>query len=140
VEPNKATGPDFTAPGSISHGLLTGKVPGRGSPRPSQINALLPKGIDDIWDRMTQDSREERYESVDAILEDIEKLQGLEALLGRGSQIAVAESPLSRVKFREGSEEPVAGQPLDGEGEGDDDKKGGPGHRPYSFQQRRKKI
>ena len=40
------------------------------------------------------------------------------------------------IKFRPGAEEPLAGTPVEGE-EGDDKKAG---HRPYSFQQRRKKI
>jgi hypothetical protein len=105
---------------------------------PSQINSALPKGIDDIFDQMTRDSREERYSSVDDILDDIDKLDGTEAIIGRSTQVLVQESPLSAVKFRAGAEEPMTGTPLDGDP--DDDKNKGPGHRPYSFQQRRKKI
>jgi eukaryotic-like serine/threonine-protein kinase len=135
-----AAGPqtDIYALGIIFYELLTRKLPGRRSPMPSQINSALPKGIDDIFDRMTRDSREERYESVDEILADIDRLEGTDLILGRASQILVAENPLSGVKFRPGTEEPLAGMPI-GEGDDDDgDKKSS--HRPYSFQQRRKKI
>src|SRR5688572_2630002 len=119
---------DIYALGIIFYELLTRKLPGRRSPMPSQLNPQLPKGIDDIFDRMTQDSRDERYSSVDEILQDIEKLEGTERILGRPSQILAVESPLSGVKFREGAEEPLVGTPIE-EGS-DDDKKGGPSHRP----------
>jgi serine/threonine protein kinase len=130
---------DIYALGIIFYELLTRKLPGRRSPMPSQINGSLPHGIDDIFDRMTRDDRVERYGSVDEILDDIDKLEGTEAILGRQNQILVGESPLSAVKFREGSEQPVSGTPV-GEGGDDEDKKGGGGHRPFSFTQRRKKI
>jgi serine/threonine protein kinase len=129
---------DIYALGIIFYELLTRKLPGRRSPMPSQINGALPKGIDDIWDRMTRDAREERYESVDEILADIDRLEGLDNLLGKASPILVTENPLADVKFRAGAEEPLLGPPG-GEGEDGGDNKGG-GHRPYSFQQRRKKI
>jgi hypothetical protein len=129
---------DIYALGIIFYELLTRKLPGRRSPMPSQINSALPKGIDDIWDRMTRDAREDRYESVDEILADIDRLEGTETILGKSSQILVSENPLAEVKFRAGAEEPMLGPPM-GEGDDDDgDKKSG--HRPYSFQQRRKKI
>ena len=127
---------DIYALGIIFYELLTRKLPGRRSPMPSQINGTLPHGIDDIFDRMTRDSRDERYQSVEQILEDIDKLEGTEQIIGRSNTVLVQESPLSAVKFRAGAEEPIAGTPLE---EGDAESKGG-GHRPYSFQQRRKKI
>jgi hypothetical protein len=134
-----ATSPqtDIYALGIIFYELLTRKLPGRRSPMPSQINGTLPHGIDDIFDRMTRDAREERYNSIDEILDDIDKLEGTEAIIGKQNTVLVAESPLSQVKFRAGAEEPLVGTPVMDGGD-DDDKKGG--HRPYSFQQRRKKI
>jgi len=125
---------DIYALGIIFYELLTRKLPGRRSPMPTQINGSLPKGIDDIWDRMTRDAREERYESVDEILADIDRLEGLDALLGKANPVLVSENPLADVKFREGAEVPMLA-PHGGDG----DDKGG-SHRPYSFQNRRKKI
>lgn len=126
---------DIYALGIIFYELLTRKLPGRRSPMPSQLNPTLPKGIDDIFDQMTRDARNERYATVDDILDDIDKLEGMEAVLGSGDRVLVGDSPLSSIKFRPGAEEPLAGTPVEGGGE--DGK--GPSHRPYSFQQRRNK-
>ncbi len=102
---------------------------------PSQLNPTLPKGIDDIFDQMTRDARNERYATIDDILDDIDKLEGMESVLGSGDRVLVGDSPLSAIKFRPGAEEPLTGTPV--EGGGADGDKGG--HRPYSFQQRRNK-
>jgi eukaryotic-like serine/threonine-protein kinase len=128
---------DIYALGIIFYELLTRKLPGRRSPMPSQVNANMPKGVDDIFDRMTRDAKTERYASVDDILDDIDKLDGMEALLGGGDRVLVGDSPLSAIKFRPGAEEPLAGTPVEDGGDGDDKK--GPSHRPYSFTQRRNK-
>jgi hypothetical protein len=83
---------------------------------------------------MTRDSRSERYATIDDILDDIDKLEGLGEVIDKQTQVLVGENPLDHIKFREGAEAPI-GTPLD---EGADAGKS-PMHRPYSFQQRAKK-
>jgi serine/threonine protein kinase len=138
---NSGAQSDIYALGIIFYELLTRRLPGRRSPMPSEIDAKLPKGLDDIFDTMTRDAREERYSSVDDILEDFDKLQGLSDVLDARSQFAVADNPLEKLRFR--------ARPDDAPGEAvavdgadviatDDDDNPKP-RRPYSFQQRNRK-
>jgi len=159
---------DIYALGIIFYELLTGRLPGRRSPMPSDIDPKLPRGLDDIFDAMTRDSRSERYSSVDDILEDFEKIEGMAELLSHEMQTLGVDNPLRGVSFRAGSElgqrlasqngaarsEPGGSVVVDG-GElvadagdilssapasfaGDDDDERRK-RRPYSFQQRRRK-
>lgn len=125
---------DIYALGIIFYEMLTRKLPGRRSPMPSQIIPELPAAVDDIFDKMTRDSRTERYATVDDILADLDRVEGLEALWAQPRH-GGDENPLALVKFRAGAEEPNLGMPLEG-----DDAERRPGtHRPYSYQRRNAK-
>jgi serine/threonine protein kinase len=148
---------DIYALGIIFYELLTRRLPGRRSPMPSEIDARLPKGIDDIFDTMTRDAQSERYSSVEDIIEDFDKIEGLGGVIDAHTHAMASDNPLRDVIFRAGS--PMA-QQLAGEasaedagggagdvlssasssfagGEGEDEERRR--RRPYSFQQRHRK-
>jgi hypothetical protein len=105
TEPTSA-GPqaDIYALGIIFYELLTRRVPGRRSAMPSEITEVLPHEIDDIFDKMTRDARNERYATVEDLLGDVAAVDALGDILDQQTQVSMAENPLAAIKFREPEE------------------------------------
>ena len=73
--------------GIMLYEMLTGQIPGRRSPLPSEVNPEAPSGLDQLFDKATQDKREQRYPDVDAMLEDFYKAFPDKEFLERGDLI-----------------------------------------------------
>jgi hypothetical protein len=91
----KDAGPaaDVYGLGILLYEMLTGGIPGRRSPLPSEINSEVPSKLDPIFDKMTQDRRESRYPDFDAMLDEFYGAFSDGEFLHRGDLVLSSEAP-----------------------------------------------
>ena len=106
---------DIYALGILLYEMCTRRLPGRRSAMPSEVNRELPKGLDEVFDQMTQDAPEDRFGSVQEVLEALYGATGVDVHLDRRRAVLFAESPSLDLPFDSTFDgEEVAGEPLPG--------------------------
>ncbi|MBL9039094.1 MAG: serine/threonine protein kinase [Archangium sp.] len=78
--------------GILLYEMLTGQLPGRRSPLPSEVNTEVPAKLDPIFDKMTHDRKESRYPDFEAMLDDFYKAFSGKEYLGKGDLLLWSET------------------------------------------------
>jgi hypothetical protein len=86
---------DIYSLGIMFYEMLTGKVPGRRSPMPSSFYPDIPRALDDVFDRMSIDNMDDRYASIDEILQDIYSSQEVMDILDKRGGVLFLRDPLT---------------------------------------------
>ncbi len=108
---------DIYALGILTYQMLCGKLPGRRSPMPSKARKDIPASFDDVFDKMTTDEIDERYQSIDEVITAIHTAFGSKTLFEEGTILLWAQdpNPLPEPELVEDEVEAIAADAIESE-------------------------